>query len=311
MTRIQQVKWELEMDYIGHPYYVSGNAIYHALVHSVSGSVHQQLHVSHGVFTPGQFGRFPEEHSESGTRSYLGSVLPDVETYDDLFLFRHPDHQWLLDSRPRDAVNVHPLRTQHRQPALAYQTIMGRPEDSRKGQQTTPWYVTAYIHADDPAVLPLDDTTLDNVQFGGQRNYGYGVASLKDAQVVNLDALDYSRLEDADAYLIEMVTPFVLETEYPGANDCDIPWWWSADDTECLRMRTEKIVEDRNAFDLRTVDHGQVVSYEWDRPVETARNGILRFGSHSKYGFGELRVKPVEPQDEVPHENVRGSPKTV
>ena len=31
MTRIQQVHWELDMDYLGHPYYVSGNAIYHAL----------------------------------------------------------------------------------------------------------------------------------------------------------------------------------------------------------------------------------------------------------------------------------------
>ena len=31
MTAIQQVLWELRMDYIGHPYYVSGNAILHAL----------------------------------------------------------------------------------------------------------------------------------------------------------------------------------------------------------------------------------------------------------------------------------------
>jgi hypothetical protein len=30
--------------------------------------------------------------------------------------------------------------------------------------------------------------------------------------------------------------------------------------------------------------------------VETAKSGILRVGSHSKYGFGELRVKPVEPR---------------
>jgi hypothetical protein len=39
-----------------------------------------------------------------------------------------------------------------------------------------------------------------------------------------------------------------------------------------------------------------VVAYEGDRPVETAKSGILRVGSHSKYGFGELRVKPVEPR---------------
>ncbi|WP_435346016.1 hypothetical protein [Haloarchaeobius sp. HRN-SO-5] len=41
---------------------------------------------------------------------------------------------------------------------------------------------------------------------------------------------------------------------------------------------------------LQTVDHGQVVTYEVDRQVETAKSGILRVGSHSKYGFGELRV---------------------
>jgi hypothetical protein len=30
--------------------------------------------------------------------------------------------------------------------------------------------------------------------------------------------------------------------------------------------------------------------------VETAKSGILRVGTHSKYGFGELRVKPVDPR---------------
>lgn len=75
MTRIQQVHWELEMDYIGHPYYVSGNAILHALGQHLPHDVHQHLHASHGVFVPGQFGTFPEEHSQSGIRPYLGSGL--------------------------------------------------------------------------------------------------------------------------------------------------------------------------------------------------------------------------------------------
>jgi hypothetical protein len=34
----------------------------------------------------------------------------------------------------------------------------------------------------------------------------------------------------------------------------------------------------------------QVLVYKGDRPVETVKIGILRVGSHSKYGFGELRV---------------------
>ena len=39
-----------------------------------------------------QFGTFPEEHSQSGVRPSLGSGLPDVEHYDDLFLLRNPAH---------------------------------------------------------------------------------------------------------------------------------------------------------------------------------------------------------------------------
>ncbi|WP_049923097.1 hypothetical protein [Halopiger djelfimassiliensis] len=294
MTRIQQVHWELVMDYIGHSYYVSGNAILHALGQHVSHDVHQHLHASHGMFAPGQFGTFPEEHSQSGIRPYLGSGLPDVESYDDLFLMRQASHSWLLDSRPRDALNTHDIRVQSGHPALSHETIMGKPDDARKQQQTTKWYINAYLHADRGNVLPLDESALDGHQFGGKRNYGYGITRLKDTQVVDLEALDYSRLEEGEAFILELVTPFVLESEYPNAHDQGVPWWWK-EDRRNLRERAEKVLEQREVYKLQTVDHGQVVAYEGDRPMETAKSGILRVGSHSKYGFGELRVKPVEP----------------
>lgn len=102
------------MDCTGHPYYVSGNVILHTLGQHVSHEVHQHLHASHGVFVPGQFGTFPEEHSQRGVRPSLGSGLPDVEHYGDLFLLRNPAHYWLLDSRPRDAVN-YPSRLPRRE----------------------------------------------------------------------------------------------------------------------------------------------------------------------------------------------------
>ncbi|WP_407066881.1 hypothetical protein [Haloarcula sediminis] len=293
MTRIQQVQWELEMDYIGHPYYVSGNAIMHALGQQLPHDVHRHLNASHGVFVPGQFGTFPEEHSRSGIRPYLGSGLPDVEAYDDLFLMRQASHSWLLDSRPRDALNTHDIRVQSGHPALSHETIMGKPDGARKQQQTTKWYINAYLHADRDDVLPLDESALDGLQFGGKRNYGYGITRLKDTQVVDLEALDYSRLEEGEAFILELVTPFVLESEYPNAHDQDVPWWWKEDRRD-LREREEKVLEQREVYKLQTVDHGQVVKYEGDRPVKTAKNGILRVGSHSKYGFGELRVKPVE-----------------
>ena len=295
MTAIQQVLWELRMDYIGHPYYVSGNAILHALGQHLDPETHAELSVSHGVFVPGQFGTFPDEHSQSGIRPYLGSGLPNVDSYDDLFLMRQTSHSWLLDSRPREALNTHDIRVQSGHPALSHETIMGKPDDARKQQQTTKWYINAYLHADRDDVLPLDESALDGLQFGGKRNYGYGITGLKDTQVVDLEALDYSRLEDGEAFILELVTPFVLESEYPNAHDQDGPWWWKEDRRD-LREREEKVLEQREVYKLQTVDHGQVVAYEGDRPVETAKSGILRVGSHSKYGFGELRVKPVEPR---------------
>jgi len=65
--------------------------------------------------------------------------------------------------------------------------------------------------------------------------------------MVDLDELDYSRLEGAETYLIELLTPFVLESEYPEANDCTIPWWW-AESRDELRLREEKILEQREVF---------------------------------------------------------------
>jgi hypothetical protein len=78
---------------------------------------------------------------------------------------------------------------------------MDRREDQRKQQQTTKWCVHAYLHADDPAVLPLGEDVLEGLQFGGKRNYGYGEVQLKDTQMVDLDEpeLDDSWLEGAKA----------------------------------------------------------------------------------------------------------------
>ncbi|ERG91447.1 MAG: hypothetical protein J07HQW1_01481 [Haloquadratum walsbyi J07HQW1] len=56
--------------------------------------------------------------------------------------------------------------------------------------------------------------------------------------------------------LIELVTPFVLNSEYPEANDRTIPCW--AENRDDLRLREEKILEQREVFRLETVDHGQV-----------------------------------------------------
>jgi 3D (Asp-Asp-Asp) domain-containing protein len=85
-------------------------------------------------------------------------------------------HPWLLDTCPRDALNTHDLRVHGGHPAHAHEAIMGRRQDQRKQQQTTKWCV----HADDPTVFPLGKNVLEDIQFGGKRNYGYGEVHLKD-----------------------------------------------------------------------------------------------------------------------------------
>jgi hypothetical protein len=77
-----------------------------------------------------------------------------------------------------------------------------------------------------------------------------------------------------------------------------VPWWWGVE-RESLRRRESRLVRDGESFSLQTVDHGQVVPYSGDDPVLTAQQGVLRVGSHSKFGYGEFRVRPAS-EDRVP-----------
>lgn len=89
-------------------------------------------------------------------------------------------------------------------PALAHETIMGRPNDARKQQQTTRWYVNAYLHADDPEFCHSARTCLT-----GYSSAASGTTTLKYTQVVDLETLDYSHLEDGKAFILELVIPFI------------------------------------------------------------------------------------------------------
>ena len=88
-----------------------------------------------------------------------------------------------------------------------------------------------------------------------------------------------------------------MQSEWPGADGQSVPWWWDFD--ERLRRRTTRLVAAEDAHEVATVDHGQVVTYTGGRPVETAKNGIRRVGTHAKYGFGEFRLRPAD-TDRVP-----------
>lgn len=294
MTRIQQVLLEVESAYAGHPYFVTGHALFQALARRVDDDVANALAVSVGVFVPGEYGSFPEAHSQPGGVPYMGAGLRSVEAYEDLFLFRDAAQRWLLDSRPRDAHNTHDVRDYAGRLAFAPATRFGRPPSSRNSKRTVNWYVQFYVHASgDESVLPLDETVFDGLRVGGARNYGLGETSLEDTQVVDLEELNYSRVRDADAHVVELVSPFVLRGGAPGADAQLVPWWWACDRDD-VRLRETRLARGSDVYAVEVVDHGQVVEYTGGDPVQTALNGVLRVGTHSKFGFGELRVRPAD-----------------
>jgi len=297
VTRIQQVLFRLESDYGGYPYHVTGNAVYNAIARRVDARIRKQLHVSHGVFVPGEYGEYPAAHSESGYAGVLGKSLPSVETYADLFLYRDAAQRWLLDSRPRDAHNTFDVTRHGGQLAFAPSCWFGRPAEVRNSKRSVQWFMQCYLHTgrgDD--VLPIGEDVLEGLRVGAARNYGFGELSVVDMQLVELDELDYSRVEDTSLQL-ELVSPFVLSSEYPGADGQDVPWWWETDSQ--VRRRGTRLVNGGDVYTVETVDHGQVVEFVGTDAVRTAKNGVRRVGTHSRFGFGEFRLRPAA-QDRVP-----------
>lgn len=64
-------------------------------------------------------------------------------------------------------------------------------------------------------------------------------------------------------------------------------------DAEKVRTRDSVLIERGESYELDMIDHGQLFNYTGSDPIATAKNGITRVGSHSKYGFGEFRVTPA------------------
>ena len=291
MTRLQQILFELESPYYGHPYFVSGNAVFNAVARRVGAATRGALHVSHGVFLPGEYGEYPAGASQDGYAGKLGLSLPDVESYEDLFVFRDAAQRWLLDSRPRDAHNVHPLQTHGGRVAFDDSCWFGRPAEMRDHRRSVSWFLHCYLHAGRDGVVPVAEDVLEGIRVGGARNYGFGEVSVVETQLVDLDALDYAGVRGADGLQLELVTPYVLASEAPNADSQSVPWWWGVP-SGGLRRRETRLVSGDESYSVETVDHGQVVEYVGDDVVRTAKNGVTRVGTHSKFGFGEFRLRP-------------------
>ncbi len=289
MTTIQEVLFELETDYYGHSYYVSGHALFTALARRLDSDVGRQVSVSNGVFLPGEYGTVVG----AGGSSFHATNLEPLETYDDLFRFRDSAQRWLLDSRPRDAHNTFDLQSHGGRLTFSPTCRFGKPPENHYTKRTVTWHVHCYIHAHDDGVVPLSESVLDGLRVGGARNFGLGELLPADSQTFELESLDYSRLEDAAGgqFEIELLSPYVLQSDHHGADDQSVPWWW--DCPHELRRRQEQLVVGDDTFDVATIDHGQRVTYTGDDPVSTAKNGVCRVGTHSKFGFGEFRLRPT------------------
>jgi len=302
MTTIQEVLFELETDYFGHPYYVSGHALYTAIARRLDSEsdVGRNLCVSNGVFLPGEYGKIVG----TGGSSFYTTGLEPVERYEELFRFRDPAQRWLLDSRPRDAHNAHTIQSHGGRLTYGPTCRFGKPPENQYSKRSVTWYLHCYLHTDGHStagtdVLPLDEETLDGLRVGGGRNYGLGALRLADTQTIDIEALDYSQLKtntsvertDGDQYTIELLSPYVLRSHHPSGDNQSVPWWWEPPHE--LRRRTEQLVVGNDTYQLTTVDHGQLVEYAGDDPVSTAKNGLLRVGTHAKYGFGEFRLRPA------------------
>jgi hypothetical protein len=293
MTTIQEVLFELEGDYLGHPYFVSGHALFRALARRLDDAVCRSLQVSTGVFVPGTHGSYPAAHSRTGNSHYMGTGLRPVDSYADLFLYRDAAQRWIAESQPREALNTHGLRQYGTRTAYSPTRVFGRPPDERATKETMTWHVHCFLHAPgETGAIPLDAEVLDGLRVGGARNFGLGQLSVAESREIDLTTLDYSRLREADEYTIDLLAPYVLNSEYSGADSQDIPWWWACDE-DALRRRTTRLVAGADEFAVETIDHGQVVTYAGDDPVATAQNGVTRVGTHAKFGFGEFRVRPA------------------
>jgi len=145
MTTIQQVVFELTTPYAGRPYHVSGHALFQAIAGDVDDRTRRDLQVSHGIFTPSEYGS-PSHTPQKGYAGKLGGSLPPVESYEDLFLFRDAAHRWLQSSRPRDAQNTMDRQSHGGRLTVAPESFFGVPEHHRNSKRRVKWYVHAYLH---------------------------------------------------------------------------------------------------------------------------------------------------------------------
>ncbi|WP_152423377.1 hypothetical protein [Haloterrigena salina] len=111
--------------------------------------------------------------------------------------------------------------------------------------------------------------------------------------------LDYSHLEDGEAFILELVTPFVLQSEYRKANNVDVPWWWSVDDEAQLRQQLEKVIEGATS----TSNPNSSGTVENSSPVTSSRSN-----RDYEQGTGGVHLEELVEVTETSYENLTDYP---
>jgi len=133
--------------------------------------------------------------------------------------------------------------------------------------------VTAYIHG----CTDVDDEVFQGISIGAKRNLGFGRLNLIASKVIDTDDIEM----DVESDWVYLMSPFCIESDFPGSEGTGWPKWWSADG---WRKRYLKLFHTGRLYDLQCVDEDQVF-HATDK--HDAWEGVGRFGNHSKYGFGE------------------------
>lgn len=258
--------------YVGNPYYVTGNALQHAVAGKLPRKEKQNLSVSHGVFC--NIYKQTRNRFKNDKGQMYSVEIDEPETLNDLFRWRtkpfepYADQPWNNRQLDRhDTPDIYRHRTQNGTEYLLQKR--------------------RYIHFYCQGLQRNPEELWNDAQIGGLRNYGFGQIQVEDYRSIDLDELETPE----EVTSVELVTPLCIESEATGTTDYEgLP---SFMDASRYREREEKILVAGEDRWLNLVDHGQVFGFGGSpsRVRGTALKGVTRILNHKKYGYGEFMVR--------------------
>lgn len=270
--------------YAGNPYYVTGNALIHALSNELSLKEKQNLSISHGHFL-NMYRKKQFRHTNRKGHS-IGANIPPIETYHDFFKFRRPPIPYKAPNFLKKEPFPYSALDEHDTPDIyTYTTNNNRKIPIQKRR-----FINFYCIG-----LQRDPDIFTGIHLGGMRSYGFGEIRIVDHKTINLNTLDYTCLKDAE--WVELITPLCTASQINHTMHYDgLPQFMGAQNPsgeQKWRTRKEWILEAKKRKWLTLIDHRQVFKYLEGNmsKKETAKQGIKRILNHKKYGYGEFLIR--------------------